>query len=194
MFCALYFSDCKDEKKLMSWLFNVVVEISKQKFENLTFSCGHLCPHARCLERHIVTEVEDHDMRVFHYDDFNQLRRQGLAAAKCLYQVRLSAAERNRDDCMNPRITSINSVLSAAQTEAHVEEMFKYTNGRVCRYVDDVVLCDFADPGVSASQHLGQEPEAGSLKPIRLSLEGNSAFVLPMSMIVSHISCWPCMS
>ena len=187
MFCALCFSDSNDEKKLILWLFGVVAEISKQKFKNLTFSCGHLCPHVTCLKKHIVNKVDDNDMRVFHYDEaINKLRRQGLAAAKCLYRFRLSASEQNKDNLMKSLITSINSVLSATQTEAHVEEMCNYTNG-VCHYVDDVVLCDFADPGVIASQHLRQEPDSGSSKTI-LPQQG-TLLRFGLYVVVSH--CWP---
>ena len=151
----MYFivSDPSAQKRLMQWLFEIVADISKQKFKNLTFACGHLCPYVSCLKRAVRKEghIDDqHELRVFDYEDCKKLRSGGLPAVKCLHKLRLSAAQENQDGVRTPLITSINVVLSVARNKGHIEEMFSYSNGDSNHH--DVMPCLFSDPNEVALQ------------------------------------------
>lgn len=140
-------TDSSAQKELMQWLFDIVAKICKQKFKNLTFVCGCLCPHVKCLKKAVRKEGHidaEHELRVFDYEEYKKLRSEGKSAVKCLHEFRRNASQQNQDGVRNPLITSINTVLSIAQNNGHVEKMFHYAN-ETSSYLD-VVPCLFSDP------------------------------------------------
>ena len=137
----------------MQWLFEMVADISKLKFTNLTFACGCLCPSISCLkhavrkESHVDAKCE---FRVFDSPGCKKLRSGGLPAVKCLHKLRLTASQQNQDKLMTSLIASIDVLLLVARNKGHIEKMFSYSCGHLNHH--DIVHCLYSDPNEVASQ------------------------------------------
>jgi hypothetical protein len=144
----------------MEWLFQLVVDISKEKFPNLTFACGRLCPNISCLKQ-IAVKKGNHgaqcDFYVLESPTYKELRSRGVPAVKCLYELRSAASQQTQDDLMMPFRRSIDDLLLIARNKGHVETAFSYSSG--CSNRHTVVPCMYSDPcEVLSSVHLGEQP------------------------------------
>jgi hypothetical protein len=153
-------SDNSAENLLMEWLFQLVVDISKEKFPNLTFACGRLCPNISCLKQ-IAVKKGNHgaqcDFYVLESPTYKELRSRGVPAVKCLYELRSAASQQTQDDLMMPFRRSIDDLLLIARNKGHVETAFSYSSG--CSNRHTVVPCMYSDPcEVLSSVHLGEQP------------------------------------
>ena len=137
----------------MQWLFEMVADISKLKFTNLTFACGRLCPYISCLKQAVRKEScvdAKCEFRVFDSPGCKELRSGGLPAVKCLHNLRLTASQQSQDKLMTSLITSIDVLLLIARNKGHIEKMFSYSCGHLNHH--DVVPCLYSDPSEVASQ------------------------------------------
>jgi hypothetical protein len=146
-------SDHSAGNLLMEWLFQMVADISKQKFTNLTFACGRLCPYTSCLKQCVKKECKLDAKCEFHIFDvpkFNELRSTGLPVVKCLYELRLLALQQTHDKNMTSLISPIEDLLLIARNKGHIETMFSYSCGYSNHHA--IVPCVHSDTSEVASQ------------------------------------------
>jgi ankyrin repeat protein/GTPase SAR1 family protein len=111
--------------QLMKWLVGIVADIVKQKFTNLEFCCGQLCPHISCLKHQVEVSHLDLEQsslpQLMDTSEMKKLRQEGQSTIKCLQKLPVSKR---------------NALLSMAYKFGHVEESYTYVEG----------LCDQHEP------------------------------------------------
>ena len=124
-----------DGQELMKWLFDIVADIARQKFTNLMFCCGRLCPHVSCL-KHEVEEAGHIDIEQYNLPELldlpeiKKLRQGGRPTVKCLQHLRLPEAKKS-------------ALLSMAYSIGHVEESYIYDEGHCDHH--ELGICSFSD-------------------------------------------------
>ena len=142
-----------DGQELMKWLFDIVADIARQRFTNLMFCCGRLCPHVSCL-KHEVEEAGHIDIEQYNLPELldlpeiKKLRQGGQPTVKCLQHLRLPEAKKN-------------ALLSMAYSISHVEESYIYVEGHCDHH--ELGICSFSDSyDILAQEAVNQDFANGS--------------------------------